>query len=105
MIRLVLFSVVLLGAILFFIYRWQAMVTRAQPPLVTRVDVYVDGIDYRNGRYASPSTLAIALKANHALPEIVEIHECAAVPRLAGILDVIRAEGAVDFQIVLPENC
>ena len=105
MIRLVLFSVVLLGAILFFIYRWQAMVTRAQPPLVTRVDVYVDDIDYRNGHYATPSTLAIALKANRALPKIVEVHECAAVARLAGVLDVVRAAGADDFQIVLPENC
>lgn len=105
MVRMILISVLLLGMVLFFIFRWQAMVTDAQPPLVTRVDVYADRLTYRNGVYASTSTLAIALQANNARPEIVEVRECGAVGRLAEVLDVIRRHGAVDFEIVLPEDC
>jgi hypothetical protein len=105
MIRMVIISVVLLGMVLFFILRWEAMVTRAQPPLVTRVDIYSDRLSYRNGTYASPSNLAIALQASHTPPEIVEVRDCAAMGQLAAVLEVVRRHGAADFRIVLPENC
>jgi hypothetical protein len=105
MVRTVVISVFLLGLVCFFIFRWQRMVDDAQPPLVTRVDIYSDRIVYRNGNYASPSTLSIALKANNSLPEIVEVRDCAAANQLAGVLDVVRAEGAKTFKIVLPEDC
>jgi hypothetical protein len=105
MVRMIIISVVLLGMVLFFIFRWQAMVARTQPPLVTRVDIYSDRLTYRNGNYTTTSNLAIALQANNAAPEIVEVRDCAAVARLGDVLEVVRRYGAVDFQIVLPENC
>jgi hypothetical protein len=105
MTRMILVSVALLGLVCYFIFRWQALVTAAQPPLLTRVDIYSDRIEYRNGSYASASTLSIAMKANTRLPEVVAVHDCAAVSMLPGVLDVIRLAGAVDFQIELPEDC
>ena len=105
MVRMILISVVLLGMVLFFIFRWQAMITRAQPPLATRVAVFVDRFEYRNGTYETVSNLAIALQANRNLPDIIEVRDCAATNRLPDVLDVVRAQGGSDFEIVLPESC
>ncbi len=105
MLRAILVSVALLGLVCYFIFRWQAMVTAAQPPLMTRVDIESNQLVYRNIGYASPANLAIALKASRQLPEIVEVRDCAAMSQLAGVLDVVRAAGAADFELILPEDC
>lgn len=105
MTRMILVSVALLGMTCYFIFRWQAMVTAAQPPMLTRVDIYEDRLEYRSGIYASASTLAIALKANNLLPQVVAVRDCAAVSRLPEVLEVVRLAGAADFQIELPQDC
>lgn len=105
MYRMILVSVAVLGLITFFIFRWQHLVDEARPPLVTRVDIYPDRITYRNGTYATPSTLSIGLKANNDPPRLIEVHGCDALPRLGAVLDVVRDEGAADFEIVLPQGC
>ncbi len=105
MTRTIVISVALLGLVCYFIFRWQAMVTQSQPPILTRVDIYADRIVYKNVGYASPSSLAIALQANRQLPELVEVAECDARARLGDVLDVVRAAGAADFEIVLPDSC
>lgn len=103
--RMILVSVGILGLVTYFIFRWQNLVEEAQPPLTTRVDIYPDRITYRNGTYATPSALAIGLKANNEPPEVIEIHGCDAVSRLAAVLDVVRAEYGSDFEVVLPQDC
>jgi hypothetical protein len=105
MIRAVLISVGLLGLVVYFMYRWQAMVMDGQPPALTRLDIYQDRITYRNGIYSGPSTLAIALKANRNPPRLIEVHSCDALVKLSAVVDVVRAEGALDFEILLPEDC
>lgn len=105
MIRMVLISVALLAMTAYLMFRVERIYTESQPPRVTRVDVYADRLTYRTGIYETPSTLAIGLKAANDPPRLVEVHGCDAVHRLASVLDVVRANGAADFEIVLPEGC
>lgn len=105
MVRMILVSVAVLGLVTFFVFRWQRLVEEAQPPLVTRVDIYPDRLTYRNGFYATPSTLAIGLKASKDPPRLIQVHTCEAMPKLAQVLDVVRAEGMTDFEVLLPDDC
>jgi hypothetical protein len=105
MVRMILVSVAVLGLVTFFVFRWQRLVQQAQPPLVTRVDIYPDRLRYRNGFYATPSNLAIGLKASRDPPRLIQVHACEAMPQLAPVLDVIRAEGMTNFEVLLPDDC
>ena len=71
----------------------------------TRVDVYADRIEYRTGRYPTPSALAIAIRAAHDPPEVIELHDCARRGDLEGVIEAVRASGAQTFSVVLPNDC
>jgi hypothetical protein len=105
MIRMVLISVTLLALIAYLMVRMVTIYNDAQPPRVTRVDVYADRLTYRTGIYETTSMLSIGLKAAKDPPRLLEVHGCEAVDRLPSVLDVLRENGAADFEIVLPDDC
>jgi hypothetical protein len=77
------------------------------PPRDTRVrlDVYADRFVYRDKTYRSASALAIGLKAARQPPEAIEVHDCAALEQLQQVLGVVRAEGRLQAEVILPEQC
>jgi len=103
--RTLLISVALLGLMAFMMVRWESFYTAAQPPLVTRIDIYSDRMTYRTGVYATTTALDIGLKAANDPPEVVELHDCARRSDLEAVLDLLRAQGTFRFDIVLPESC
>ena len=105
MTRTMLVSLALLGLVVFLMFRWDAIYNSAQPPIVTRIDIYPDRLTYRTGVYQSVSALAIGLKAANDPPRLIELHDCDGTDRLGEVLDIVRANGDFEFEIVLPEDC
>ena len=105
MTRTLFISIALLGILAFLIMRWESFYNAAQPPIVTRVDIYTDRVTYRTGVYATTTALAIGLKAANDPPEVVELHDCTGRDQLEAVLDLLREQGTYRFDIVLPDHC
>lgn len=77
------------------------------PPRDTRVrlDVYADRFVYRDKTYRSVTALAVGLKAARQPPEAIEVHDCEALEQLQPVLGAVRAQGPLQAEIVLPEQC
>lgn len=105
MTRTLLVSVALLGLMAFMMIRWESFYTSAQPPIVTRVDVYADHMTYRAGVYPTVTALGIGLKAANDPPEVVELHDCGRRDDLEAVLDLLREQGSFSFDIILPDHC
>jgi hypothetical protein len=105
MTRALLISVVCLGMLVYFLLRLESSYYDAQPPIVTRIDVYADRITYRTGVYQSISALSIGLKAARDPPAVIALHDCDGFERLQAVIQAVRAEVPGDFEIALPEDC
>ena len=105
MIRRMLMAVALLGLMVVLLLRWIDVYTSSQPVPVTRVDVYADRITYRNRVYETPTLLAIGLKAASDPPRLIALHDCDSLEQLQWVIDVVRAEGQYEFEMLLPQNC
>jgi hypothetical protein len=105
MIRGVLFSVVLSGILIFVVVRMSALYEEALPERVTRVDIYSDRITYRTNSYASPSLLAIGLKAAHDAPEKLALHDCSRMEEFETVIGILREQGYSSLDIELPDDC
>ena len=105
MFRMVFVSVILLGILTFLLVRIEGIYSASQPARVSRIDIYTDRLTYRTGVYETHRTLDIGLKAASDPPKLIEVHDCAAVGRLAAVIEVVRENGADEFEIVLPTAC
>ena len=106
MIRSVLFSVALSALLIYAIFRLQsAYEQRLAFNRITTIDIYADRITYRTNVYSTTSLLANGLKAVHDPPKKVKLHVCSRMDDLEAVIDVVRAEGYMDFEVDLPEGC
>ena len=107
MVRSVLFSVFLLGLLLYAIMQLQSTYEerRMSTVRVTAIDIYADRITYRNNVYSTPSLLSNGLKAVHDPPRLVELHLCSRMSVFEDVLEVVRQQGYSEFEVKLPAGC
>ena len=91
---------VMLGIIVF---RRDQVFPRPQP-IVPRVDIYSDRITYRTRSYETATGLAIGLKAANEPPSLIELHDCNQFELFEDTIDVVRADGDYQFELVMPEG-
>lgn len=105
MIRGVLASVVLSGILIFAVYRVADLYDQGAEQRLTRIDIWTDRITYRTSQYATPSLLAIGLKAAGDPPRVLALHDCRRMDEFVVVVDIVREQGYSRFDIELPEDC
>lgn len=105
MVRAVLFSVALSAILIYAVLRVQSVYQQSLPERVTRIDIYADRIGYRNNIYSTPSLLAIGLKAANDPPKVLALHVCARQDDLEMVVEVLREQGYLSFEVELPDTC
>ncbi len=94
--------VVALGALVYLAGRLMFL---PPEPLLVELDVFGDRFEYRYRSYPSISALSIALEVSNEPLGVIEIRECAALPQLQSVLELVRARGDSDFDVIVPEIC
>jgi len=105
MMRGVLYSVALCGLLIYVVFELQSIYERSLPERVVRIDVYADRIAYRTSSYATPSLLAIGIKAAREAPRKLVLHDCARMGDFETVIGIVREQGHRSFDVELPEDC
>jgi hypothetical protein len=105
MIRSVLFSVVLLAALIYVVLRLHSVYEEGLASRDTRIDIYADQITYRTSHYPTPRLLAIGIKAANEPPKKITLHDCRRQRDFEAVIDIVREQGYRDFEIELPDGC